>query len=161
MRVGLVGINVVLPDSFTYPGCGNFAIVSQRLERGDDNEITVDFKVRPKLVAIVGTPVTIGTQYMIAPTRWYECANLVCEGLHVVGGCHDGSGRVFQHARDVGLGCIGIFWMQQLMALTVQTIASQLGETGSTPDIGADVPVVTQHVLCRHDLTQDGASADE
>src|SRR5476649_3014338 len=105
--------------------------------------MAVDLEELAQFLARVGTAEAVGAEHAVLPAPRDERADLVGEGLDVIGGCHHRPGMAPEALLDPGDS-----WrfgrMQQIPALAVQSLAAQLGETGAAPDIRAYVPVLLQ-----------------
>src|SRR5690606_28390970 len=85
VRVGFFRIDAVFLDGLGDLGDGDLALVGQRTQRGQDDEMTVDFEVLAQFVAEIRAAETIGAQHAIRAIFGHERTDLVGEQLHIVG----------------------------------------------------------------------------
>src|SRR5687767_13485249 len=85
--VRFFGVDAVFLDRVGYGPGLDLALVRQRLERGDGDEVAVHLKELPQLRARIGTPETIGAEHAVRAALRDERADLLGKGLHVIARC--------------------------------------------------------------------------
>src|SRR5207253_6549719 len=131
-----------------------FALVGERLQRGDGHEIAIDLEEVAQLGARVGAAEAVGAEHTVAAVFRDEGTDLVGKGFDVVGRCNDRSGRTLVEALgDVGDARLGLR-MQHVPAIGREAVAAQLGEARRAPYIGRDAPVFFEQLSRRLDLAQ-------
>src|SRR3546814_20946200 len=79
------------PDThFPYPTHVQSAIISQRAQGRQHDEMTSDFKVLAQTVAKARTAKAIGAKHREATTGRHERTNLIAKQFDIVGGHHNG-----------------------------------------------------------------------
>src|SRR5438094_8897870 len=112
--IGPLGIEPVLADRLVDDLRLDVPVVGERLQRGDDDVMTVHLEELAQLDAIVAAPEAVGTERDVAARNM--AAHLVGIVAHVVGRRHHGSGVAFERRFEIALAT----WLtrvQQIPAL--------------------------------------------
>src|SRR6266568_2725171 len=158
-RVGLVRVDAVSGDRVGHGGSRGGTLVGQRAQRGEDDVVPVDFEEPAQVEAVVRAAEAVGSQHGVA--AGYERPDLVGEGLQVVAGRDDRTGRTGTELLFHEADAARRIRVQQVAPLGVQTLAAQFGEARHAPHVCAHPEVLREQVRAGDDLAQDRAAAQQ
>src|SRR5258706_315477 len=160
-RIRLLGIDTVFLDRVGNQLRLYFALIGQRLQRRDGDEVAIDLEEMAQLGARVGTAEAVGAEHAVGAVFRDERPDLVGEGLDVIGCGDHGSRRALVQAfGDIGNARLG-FRMQHVPALGREAVAAQLGEAGRAPHVRGHAPVLLEELGGSFDFAQDRAGAHQ
>src|SRR5262245_8998295 len=157
-RVRLLRVDAVARHRLRDAPRRDLPLVGERLERGHGDEAPVDLEERAQLLARVAAPETVGPERRVAVR--HEGPDLLGVQLHVVGGRDDRARAGAEAALDVR-EARRLLRVQQVPALHLEAVATQLGEARRAPDVGCDLPVLAQELGGGDHLAQDRAGAEQ
>src|SRR5688572_5129852 len=138
----------------------HLALVGERLQSGDGDEVAVYLEEVAQLGARIRAPETIGAEHPVGPPLRHERPDLLGEALHVVARRDHRPGALLEHLRYVGRARLR-FRMQHVPAVGGKPVAAQLGEACRGPDVGGHAPVLLEEFRRGLHLAQDGARAEK
>src|SRR5690606_14572795 len=157
-RIAFVRIDAEALDCLRNIFRGKAALVGQRLERCDDDEVAIDLEVVTQFATRVAATEAVGAEHDVAV--WNKRPQLLAERLHVIGCANYWAAAVFQqlcHIRHSGFAVR----VQQIPAFTRCGFALQFVDAGSAPHIRADAEILAQNLGGGFHFAQDRAAAEQ
>src|SRR5262245_26850859 len=158
--IGLLGIDAVLLERLRHLLGLHFALIGERLQRGDGDEVAVHLEEIAQPRARIGAPEAIGAEYLVRAPLRDERPDLLGEGLDVVARGDDRTRLLLQRLGHVSRTRLRL-GVEQVPALGGKAVAAQLGEAGGAPYVCGDAPVALEKLRGRLHFAQDGAAAEE
>src|SRR5690606_5358347 len=152
-RIGLLGVDAVLFDDRGNRLGRQRSLIDEFANRGQHDEVAIHLEVPAQAVTEIRAAEAVGAQHPVAAASGNERTDLVGEQLGVVGRGDDRSRGVREQLRDMGNALL-LVGMQEVVALALETVATQFREAGSAPDIGCHLPVVLEQIGRRDHLAQ-------
>src|SRR5574341_251797 len=158
-RISLLGIDAVFLDRIGHRLRLPLALVGERLQRRDGDEVAVHLEEVAQLRARVRASEAVGAQSAVDAVLGNERTDQLGEGLQVVRRRHHGTRRPLLQTLDDVRHAWFRLWVQHVPAIGGEPVAAKLGEARRAPHIGGHAPVFLEQPGRSLDLAQDRAAS--